>query len=152
MGVLPVPGHVALAGGGDPAAARSIDDGHTWSMPAPIAPFCVTPHMMALENGTVAVVYGRPGVYVRASGDSGHTWTEGLPVVGPFEEELLADKWWAVPYDGYSGDKISCGNLGTVATGPDNFLLAYSDFNHRNAQGEQCKAVLVREFMVRPGG
>ena len=47
-----------------------------------------------------------------------------------------------------STNEISCGNLGAVVTGPDRFLLAYSDFQHVNERGQQCKAVLVREFIV----
>jgi hypothetical protein len=104
---------------------------------------------MALENGTQAVAYGRPGVYVRASADSCQHWTPALPVVGPTEDELVKDKWWAVPYHQRSDDKISCGNLGEVVTGPDRFLLAYSDFRHKNARGEPCKGVFVREFVIR---
>lgn len=134
------------------AAARSTDNGYTWSVPEENAPFCVTPHLRVLANGTAGVVYGRPGVYMRATGDSGHTWTEALPIVGPPEAELLADKWWAVPYDATSADKISCGNLGAAVTGPDRFILAYSDFHHRNEHGEQCKAVMVREFVVEMDG
>ena len=128
------------------AASRSTDNGFTWSKPQEIAPFSVTPIMMTLANGTVALVYGRPGVYVRTSADSGKSWSEALPVVGQGEAELLKDRWWKVRYDHISTNKISCGNLGAVVTGPERFLLAYSDFHHTNEQGQQCKAVLVREF------
>lgn len=133
------------------AAARSTDNGFTWSTPEAIAPFSVTPHLLILENGLAAVVYGRPGVYARASADSGCHWSDGLPIVGPPEAELLQDTWWAVPYGAYSGDKISCGNLGALASGPDRFVLAYSDFRHVNAAGERCKAIYVQEFIVQPG-
>jgi hypothetical protein len=130
------------------AVARSTDNGYTWSAVEELAPFSVTPLLMTLDNGTVAVAYGRPGVYVKASADSGHTWTDAYSVVGPSEAELLADRWWDVRYDHYSGNKISCGNLGEVVTGPDRFLLAYSDLRHHNAAGEQCKAVKVQEFTI----
>jgi len=130
------------------AAASSSDNGVTWSVPREIAPFSVTPHMLALENGAATVVYGRPGVYVRATADSGQTWSEALPVIGPPEAELLKDRWWAVRYDHDSSTKISCGNLGAVATAPNRFILAYSDFQYKNENGEQCKAVLIQEFTV----
>jgi len=130
------------------AAARSTDRGFTWTRPSEIAPFSVTPILMTLANGSVAAVYGRPGVYVRVSGDSGRTWSEALPVVGPPEATLLADRWWDVRYDDHSGNKISCGNLSAVVTGPNRFLLAYSDFRYPAQGGETCKAVMVREFLV----
>lgn len=130
------------------AMSRSTDNGFTWSEPEELAPFSVTPLLIALENGTAAVAYGRPGVYLKATADSGKTWTPAHSVVGPYEAELLADRWWDVRYDHYSGNKISCGNLGEVVTGPDRFLLAYSEFGHRNTDGEECKAVKVQEFRV----
>lgn len=132
------------------ALVRSTDNGYTWSEVENLAPFSVTPLLVALENGTAAVAYGRPGVYVKATADSGQTWTPALSVVGPPEAELLADRWWDVRYDHRSDNKISCGNLGEVVTGSDRFLLAYSDFRHHNEQGEQCKAVLVQEFTIEP--
>jgi hypothetical protein len=132
------------------AAARSSDGGHTWSLPEPIAPFSVTPFVMGFKNGMAATVYGRPGVYVRASVDSGKTWSPALNVVGPTEEELLKDRWWDVRYDSDSSTKISCGNLGAIITGPDRFLYAYSDFRHQDAQGRQCKVVKVQEFVIQP--
>jgi hypothetical protein len=66
------------------------------------------------------------------------------------EDELLKDRWWDVRYGERSDDKISCGNLGALVTAPDRFLLTYSDFRHRNARDEQCKAVNVQEFVVTP--
>jgi hypothetical protein len=130
------------------AAARSSDGGFTWSKPEPIAPFSVTPILMTLENGCVAVAYGRPGVYVRGNSDSGKSWSESVNVVGPREQELLGERWWDVWYDDNSSTKISCGNLGAVVTGSDRFLLAYSDFRHRQVEGKWVKAVMVREFVV----
>ncbi len=137
--------------GGDPrasnylAAARSSDGGRTWTPPRRLAAFSVTPHLRRLENGAVAVVYGRPGVHVRASADSGRTWSGALSLVGPAEAELLAmspeDRW------DLSG-KISCSNTDVVITGADRFLVAYSDFRHLDGQGRRRKAIKVREVVV----
>jgi len=128
------------------AAARSTDGGVTWSQPAPLAPFSVTPHLLTLANGMIAVVYGRPGVHVKASTDCGQTWCEATAVVGPTEQDLLVqplDAWWAIRHD------FSCANTSVVITGPDRFLVAYSDFQHRNAAGRRCKAICVREVFVQ---
>ncbi|MDE2755355.1 MAG: sialidase family protein [Acidobacteriota bacterium] len=127
------------------AAARSSDGGHTWTPPRELAAFSVTPHLRRLENGAVAVVYGRPGVHVRASADSGRTWSSAHSLVGPAETELLAmspeDRW------DLSG-KISCSNTDVVITGADRFLVAYSDFRYLDVQGRQRKAIKVREVIV----
>jgi hypothetical protein len=128
------------------AAARSSDQGRTWRMLPPLAEFSVTPHLFTLANGMVAVVYGRPGVHMKASADSGRTWSEAAAVVGPSEQELLAqplEKWWAIRHD------FSCANTSVVVTGPDRFVVAYSDFRHINAAGQRCKAICVREVNVR---
>lgn len=124
------------------AAARSADEGRTWTMLPPLAEFSVTPHLLTLANGMVAGVYGRPGVHVKASADSGRTWGEAAAVVGPTEKELLSrplDGWWAIRHD------FSCANTSVVVTGSDRFLVAYSDFQHRDAAGRRCKAICVRE-------
>jgi hypothetical protein len=129
-------------------AARSTDGGRTWTAPAPIAPFCVTPHLLALANGAVALVYGRPGVHVRISMDGGESWGESVPLVGPAERALLErplQEWWAVRHD------FSCANTTVVVTGPDRFLVAYSDFQHVGEDGRRRKAIKVREIVVRPG-
>lgn len=127
------------------AAARSTDGGHTWTRQAPLAEFSVTPRLLTLENGRVALIYGRPGVHVRVSADNGLTWSESQPLVGPAERELLARPladWWAHRHE------FSCANTSVVVTGPDRFRVAYSDFRHANAAGERCKAIQVREVAV----
>lgn len=42
----------------------------------------------------------------------------------------------------------TCGNCTVLKTGPDRFLVAYSDFRHINAAGQRCKAICVREVRV----
>jgi hypothetical protein len=131
------------------AAARSSDQGRTWTPLHPLAEFSVTPHLISLANGTVAVVYGRPGVHVKASADSGRTWSEAAAVIGPNEKDVLAKplgEWWPIRHD------FSCANSSVAVTGPDRFLVAYSDFRHRNAAGERCKAICVREVRVVGAG
>lgn len=129
------------------AAARSTDNGFTWSTPVPVAQFSVTPHLLCLKNGTVALIYGRPGVHVKISTDSGQTWSESVPLVGPSEKELLAmplEQWWRIRHD------FSCANTSVVVTGPDSFLVAYSDFRYKDEAGQTCKAIKVQEITVVP--
>jgi hypothetical protein len=129
------------------AASRSADNGFTWSQVYPLAEFCVTPHLLCLANGCVALVYGRPGVHVRVSADSGDTWSESVPLVGPSEAELLARplrEWWAIRHD------FSCANSDLIAAGPNRFLVAFSDFRYRAPDGTARKAIKVQEVVTEP--
>ena len=58
--------------------ARSDDLGLTWTEPEPtnLPLLNVWPTLITLDNGVVAVAYGRPGVHVAFSTDHGHTWSE----------------------------------------------------------------------------
>lgn len=126
------------------AAAHSQDSGHTWSKVEDFAPFSVTPHLVVLENGCAVAVYGRPGVHVRGSSDSGRTWSDPLAVVGPPESSFLEapiETWFERRHD------YSCANTTLAVTGPDRFLLAYSDFQHPGPDGQMCKAIKVREVI-----
>ena len=58
--------------------AWSDDLGLTWTEPEPTSPHLlnVWPTLQTLDNGVVAVAYGRPGVNVAFSTDNGHTWSD----------------------------------------------------------------------------
>lgn len=116
-------------------ASRSMDLGKTWTRPEVVARSGVLPRLLRLANGVIVLSSGRPGVQLRFSTDAkGQTWTDAF--------EML-------PYQG-DGDTVSCGYTALQATGPDRFLLAYSDFKHVNPAGEQRKAINVREIVVMP--
>ena len=65
-----------VAGGGirPLRMSRSNDAGRTWSMPLPVADRGVMPVATVMENGAVAVIYGRPYNWLMFSPDEGHTW------------------------------------------------------------------------------
>ena len=66
--------------------SRSKDNGLTWSHADPITSRGVYPTACLMENGVIAVVYGRPGDWIVFSADGGQTWinetclNEGGPV------------------------------------------------------------------------
>ena len=138
----------------DPAASRwlaqcrSTDGGFTWSAPRKIAAFCVTPQLITLDNGTMVAGYGRPGVYLRTSSDSAHTWSDPLAVHGPDERDLPEDKDVGNQWFDANRKRYSCANIDTVVTGPDRFLLAYSDFQYPHPEGGTCKAIIVRQVVI----
>ena len=78
---------------------------------------------------------GRPGVQLRFSNDGkGETWSD------PFE---------MLPWIDYK-DQVSCGYTSLLPSGPDRFLVVYSDFRYINEAGEVRKAIKVREVIVNP--
>ena len=56
----------------------SNDRGRTWTRPIPTKPHLmnIAPKLIVLENGVVALEYGRPGFHVAFSIDNGHTWQD----------------------------------------------------------------------------
>jgi hypothetical protein len=112
----------------------SRDRGATWSKPRVITRAGVLPKLLQLENGVVVLSAGRPGVQLRFAlpNDVGN-WSEAL--------EML-------PYSS-DRDSVSCGYTDLLATGPDRFLLVYSDFRFPVEGGANRKAIKVREIIVR---
>ena len=93
------------------------------------------PRLLRLKNGVTVLSSGRPGVQVRFSTNrNAETWTDSF--------EML-------PYHNLP-DVGSCGYTGLLATGPDRFLLVYSDFRFLNAAKEIRKAIKIREIVVTP--
>lgn len=120
-------------GNGPMYISRSSDQGANWTNPELMTPSGVLPRLLQLKNGVVVLSSGRPGVQLRFSTD-GKLWTDAIEMM---------------PYENYK-DQVSCGYTGLLETGPDRFLLIYSDFKFLNEAGEFRKAIKVREVMVKP--
>ena len=58
----------------------SDDLGKTWTKPIPTKPHLmnISPTLQVLDNGVVAVEYGRPGCHVAFSINNGHTWQDKI--------------------------------------------------------------------------
>lgn len=122
-------------GNGPMYGSRSNDNGVTWTKPDVITPSGVLPQVLQLKNGVLVMVSGRPGVQIRFSTDGkGEVWSN------PFE---------MLPWIDYK-DQVSCGYTSLLATGPDRFMIVYSDFRYVNENGEVRKAIKVREVIVQP--
>jgi hypothetical protein len=120
--------------------SRSTDLGLTWSKPEPFTQAGVLPRLLQLDNGVIVLASGRPGVQLRFCTDGkGEKWTDPFEML-PFENEK---KGVEVSY-------VSCGYTGLLATGPDRFLLIYSDFKYHTKDNEIRKAIKVREVIVAP--
>lgn len=114
--------------------SRSSDQGVTWSQPQACTPAGVLPKLLQLENGILVLASGRPGAQIRFSLDGkGEKWTD------PFE---------MVPFNDANDVTASCGYTKLLATGPDSFLVIYSDFRYLNSYNEERKAIKIREIKV----
>ena len=96
--------------------------------------FGVEPELLTLENGVTVVSYGRPGVELRFSCDgNGEKWTKPYVVQRGI---------------GIACRATTCGYTKLFATGSDRFLIIYSDFDHKDAEGNLRKAIKAREVRV----
>jgi len=110
--------------------SRSDDEGQSWTPPVAIRPTSVNPAGGLLANGVAYRMYGRPGQHIAFCGDGeGREWGNDVTLVAPGTDE-------------------TCANSSDVVLGPDRFMIAYTDYHHRDAAGRVRKAVLVREVVV----
>jgi len=119
-------------GPGPSYLSRSTDNGKSWSPPAVFDDLGVWPQMLRLKNGVTLASYGRPGLYVRATADpAGLSWAKRVTVVPP---GTISTE--------------TCSYSALLPLGDNRALLAYSDFNLRDAEGKLCKGMRVREIRV----
>ncbi len=115
--------------------SHSDDMGVTWTKPVTFTRSGVLPKLLQLENGVIVLASGRPGMQLRFALDGrGEIWTD------PFE---------MLPFEG-SKEDVSCGYPQIIPSGPDHFLLIYSDFKYPIGNGEFRKAIKIREIKVTP--
>lgn len=111
---------------------RSTDNGLTWDTARVFDDRGVWPAVAELACGVTLVAYGRPGVFVRATNDPrGHDWANRVTVVEPGEL-----------------GKDSCSYTDLLVLDDRTVLLAYSDFQYPDAEGQKRKTILVRTIRV----
>ena len=110
----------------------SADGGRTWTQPRQLFDQGVMPQLLTLDNGIMALAFGRPGVLLSFSPDgTGNEWTSPQRI---FEE---------------SHDKQSCGYTGLLPLSDDTFLIAYADYFHVDQRGRTRRAIKVQPVQVR---
>ena len=112
---------------------RSADHGYTWESPREFFTFGVFPALVRLGNGVLLLAFGRPGGWVSASFDGGHTWDAPIPVIVG-DAGAIADH--------------TCGYTNLLPVSDDTALLIYSDFLHVGPDNQPCKSVEVRRITV----
>jgi hypothetical protein len=107
----------------------SSDLGKMWSKPAVFDNLGVWPDLLTLGNHVTLAVYGRPGLFLRATSDSsGRQWDERVTVVA---------------------HERTCSYASLLALDSNTALLAYTDFTRPDSQGRPCKTILVRSVTCR---
>lgn len=117
-------------GNGPMYYCTSTDNGYTWSEPKVFSSLGVLPQLLTLDCGVTLATYGRPGVFLRTTGDpAGLEWEEEITIVD---------------------HEYTCAYTGMCAISDTEVLLAYSDFIYPDADGVPHKTVLVRKLEVIP--
>jgi hypothetical protein len=116
------------------AICWSSDGGQIWTRPRELGRFGVWPCVTLLRCGVLVLSYGRPGVHMRfdAKG-AGEDWSEPVSLIKG---------------DPHKIQEATCGYTCLLPLDDSSFLIAYSDFLHRDADGLQRKAILVRRIKV----
>ena len=116
-------------GNGPTYICRSQDDGHTWSKPEIFDELGVLPALVTLPCGVTLALYGRPGIYLRATADpEAREWEERVTVLEP--------------------EIQSCCNASIVVTGERTAAIVYSHFTYPDAGGVPRKTILFRRVEV----
>jgi hypothetical protein len=118
---------------------RSTDAGRTWEPPERLSVHTALPGLIALENGVVASVQGRPGITLRFSNDPDCRVWSNPHVVHPAI---------GLHYENTGWRDSTCGYTSLIPLGPDRFLIVYSDFYHRDENWTLHKAIKAREVKV----
>lgn len=131
----------------DVMVAASHDGGYTWDTPKALASGSVTPHIVALKDGIVFLVYGRPGVHFIYSEDNGKTWSKPQSIIGlTLEEERALGRSDA---DAKYFDTCSYSNTFVEKLSEDSVLVLYNNLKYDNGDGLNHKAAFVVEIELK---
>ena len=129
------------------AVCISEDNGYTWSKPEIISDESVTPHVVALDNGVVVVVYGRPGVHFKISEDNGKTWSGPYSIIGKTLKECRAEG--LEDFDAKFRNSISYSNTFVDKISEDTFIVLYNNLKYVDDDGLCHKAAFVRRIKIK---
>lgn len=130
--------------------ARSTDGGKTFSEPEEFDKCGVLPNLVRLDCGVTLAAYGRPGIYVRGTTDpSGLEWEDPVEIMtGEDRSHLMNNPPERPNFHQWAG---SCCNVNLQPIGPDQAIIAYSDFYYPDQSGKtdkKLKTILTRIITV----
>ncbi len=127
--------------------SRSTDMGNTWSKPEIFADGGILPRICQLGCGATVAIYGRPGIFVRATDDpSGIKWDEPIEVMTPKDRSHLRNEVPERPtFHQYAG---SCCNCYIAPVDENTAIITYSDFYYPDETGLKRKTILTQTVTV----
>lgn len=121
---------------------RSTDGGRTWSTPEEFDFTGVWPCLLTLGCGVTLATYGRPGLFLRATGD---------PACLNWEDRMeLIHSSGAPDKPGSVLNRATCSYTDMVALDDHTAGLAYSDFTVKDENGIPRKTMMFRTITVEP--
>ena len=125
---------------------RSTDNGKSWSKPKRYDDIGVLPGMCRLGDVTMAI-YGRPGIYVRATSDpAGMEWEKPVEIMTSNDRSGLMNTPPERPdFHQWAG---SCCNCDIIALDETRAMIAYSDFYHLCEDGVRRKSIKTRIITI----
>ena len=124
---------------------RSTDGGVSWDTPKPFDRYGVLPQMCHLACGVTLAVYGRPGIFVRATSDpSGLLWEAPVEIMTPADRTPLGNAPYnpqQTPFHAWEG---SCCNMGLAVLDERRAIISYSDFYTPCEDGVKRKACFTQ--------
>lgn len=126
---------------------RSVDMGKTWSKPTIFDKAGIFPKMCRLDCGVTLAIYGRPGIFVRATDDDhGIVWDTPFEIMTPSDRSHLRNTPVARPnFHEYAG---SCCNSDIVPVSENQAVIIYSDFYYPDKKGVKRKSILSRLLTI----
>ncbi len=135
------------SGSTTPSYISHSPDGITWEKPVLFDKCGVWPTLLTLDCGVTVTGYGRPGFFLRATDDpAGRVWEDPIELL-PYKDR--SDEANEPPENpGADWQFGTCSYCDLLPLGPDEFILAYSDFYYPAPDGKKRKAVLTRRVKV----
>lgn len=127
--------------------SRSTDGGYTWCKPFCVSDSSVTPQVISLGGNTLALLYGRPGVHMIISEDSGKTWGKPISIIGKTLDEYRS--LGIKDSDSKYFDSPSYSNIFLERLSENSFLVLYNDLKYDEGDGVCHKAGFVRRITIR---
>lgn len=118
--------------------AKSFDHGKTWTEPASFYKYGVCPASSRINDTTLVMASGRPGVYIRFCTDpKGEKWDDVIELLHVPEEDF---------YTAYY--EYSCSNVDILVYDEKTLFATYSDFTHNTPEGERAKSIVVQKITL----